>query len=94
MKESLKYKFVFKIIFLDCAECGEDLRNGQALYALDRQWHIYCFKCHECNAILHGEYMGRYMCIILLYGVIVISYYKVFSYVTGHFIRQSCFQIY
>jgi len=43
----------------DCAECGDDLRNGQALYALDRQWHIYCFKCHECSAVLHGEYMGR-----------------------------------
>lgn len=47
--------------YLDCAECGEDLKNGQALYALDRQWHIYCFKCHECSAVLHGEYMGRYV---------------------------------
>ncbi|XP_050430452.1 actin-binding LIM protein 1 isoform X2 [Adelges cooleyi] len=42
----------------DCAECGEDLKNGQALYALDKQWHIYCFKCHACSAVLHGEYMG------------------------------------
>ncbi|XP_050534729.1 actin-binding LIM protein 3 isoform X3 [Daktulosphaira vitifoliae] len=43
----------------DCAECGEDLKNGQALYALDKQWHIYCFKCHACSTVLHGEYMGR-----------------------------------
>lgn len=48
-------------VYLDCAACGEDLRHGQALYALDRQWHIYCFKCHECSVVLHGEYMGRYV---------------------------------
>lgn len=27
-----------------CAGCGEQLKEGQALIALDRQWHICCFK--------------------------------------------------
>lgn len=28
----------------ECAGCNEQLREGQALIALDRQWHIWCFK--------------------------------------------------
>lgn len=27
-----------------CAGCGEQLKEGQALIALDRQWHISCFR--------------------------------------------------
>lgn len=27
-----------------CAGCAEQLKEGQALIALDRQWHICCFK--------------------------------------------------
>ncbi len=42
-----------------CAGCGEDLREGQALMALDKQYHIWCFKCRACDALLHGEYMGK-----------------------------------
>lgn len=42
-----------------CAGCGNQLREGQALVALDRQWHVWCFKCHSCNTVLHGEYMGK-----------------------------------
>ncbi|KAG8224408.1 hypothetical protein J437_LFUL004014 [Ladona fulva] len=37
----------------------EELKEGQALIALDRQWHIWCFKCRTCDAVLHGEYMGK-----------------------------------
>ncbi|CAG9861145.1 unnamed protein product [Phyllotreta striolata] len=43
----------------ECAGCKEELKEGQALVALDRQWHIWCFKCSTCGVILHGEYMGR-----------------------------------
>ncbi|XP_063239585.1 actin-binding LIM protein 3 isoform X2 [Bacillus rossius redtenbacheri] len=43
----------------ECAGCQEPLKDGQALIALDRQWHIWCFKCHTCGAVLHGEYMGK-----------------------------------
>ncbi|XP_066600515.1 actin-binding LIM protein 2 isoform X3 [Prorops nasuta] len=42
-----------------CAGCGTQLREGQALVALDRQWHVWCFKCHSCDTVLHGEYMGK-----------------------------------
>jgi actin-binding LIM protein len=27
--------------------------------ALDKQYHVWCFKCKSCNALLHGEYMGK-----------------------------------
>ncbi|XP_033207931.1 actin-binding LIM protein 2 isoform X10 [Belonocnema kinseyi] len=42
-----------------CAGCRQQLREGQALVALDRQWHVWCFKCHSCDTVLHGEYMGK-----------------------------------
>ncbi|KAK0165194.1 hypothetical protein PV328_003734 [Microctonus aethiopoides] len=42
-----------------CAGCNEKLQEGQALVALDRQWHVWCFKCHSCDSVLHGEYMGK-----------------------------------
>ncbi|CAH0555814.1 unnamed protein product [Brassicogethes aeneus] len=43
----------------ECAGCREELKEGQALVALDQQWHIWCFKCGSCGTVLHGEYMGR-----------------------------------
>ncbi|XP_017768153.1 PREDICTED: actin-binding LIM protein 3-like isoform X3 [Nicrophorus vespilloides] len=43
----------------ECAGCREELKEGQALVALDRQWHVWCFKCGTCDVVLHGEYMGR-----------------------------------
>ncbi len=42
-----------------CAGCGDPLGDGHALMALDRQYHIWCFKCAECGAVLQGEYMGK-----------------------------------
>lgn len=43
----------------ECAGCGDQLKEGQALIALDRQWHIWCFRCKNCSAVLNGEYMGK-----------------------------------
>lgn len=43
----------------ECAGCQKELKEGQALIALDRQWHIWCFKCRACESVLHGEYMGK-----------------------------------
>ncbi|KAL9901035.1 actin binding LIM protein Uncoordinated 115a isoform 1-T1 [Glossina fuscipes fuscipes] len=43
----------------DCAGCGEMLKEGQALVALDRQWHVWCFRCKACTTVLNGEYMGK-----------------------------------
>ncbi|XP_076317622.1 actin-binding LIM protein 2-like isoform X2 [Tachypleus tridentatus] len=42
-----------------CAGCGQELKEGQALVAMQKPWHIWCFKCTTCNAVLHGEYMGK-----------------------------------
>lgn len=42
-----------------CAGCDEELKEGQALIALDKEWHIWCFKCTACEAVLHGEYMDK-----------------------------------
>uniref|UniRef100_A0A3Q3F754 Actin binding LIM protein 1a n=1 Tax=Labrus bergylta TaxID=56723 RepID=A0A3Q3F754_9LABR len=41
----------------NCAGCGRDIKNGQALLALDRQWHLGCFKCKACSKVLTGEYI-------------------------------------
>lgn len=46
-------------LFSECAGCREELKEGQALVALDQQWHIWCFKCGTCGTVLHGEYMGK-----------------------------------
>ncbi|XP_055624699.1 actin-binding LIM protein 2 isoform X3 [Toxorhynchites rutilus septentrionalis] len=43
----------------ECAGCQQQLKEGQALIALDRQWHIWCFKCNACGVTLNGEYMGK-----------------------------------
>ncbi|XP_053675466.1 actin-binding LIM protein 2 isoform X2 [Anopheles nili] len=43
----------------ECAGCQQQLKEGQALIALDRQWHIWCFKCNACGTTLNGEYMGK-----------------------------------
>ncbi|XP_066534551.1 actin-binding LIM protein 1a isoform X8 [Hoplias malabaricus] len=42
-----------------CAGCGRDIKNGQALLALDRQWHLGCFKCKSCGKVLTGEYISK-----------------------------------
>lgn len=43
----------------ECAGCQQQLKEGQALIALERQWHIWCFKCNACGVTLNGEYMGK-----------------------------------
>ncbi|XP_058262502.1 actin-binding LIM protein 1-like isoform X22 [Hemibagrus wyckioides] len=43
----------------NCAGCGRDIKNGQALLALDRQWHLGCFKCKVCGKVLSGEYISK-----------------------------------
>ncbi|XP_071745897.1 actin-binding LIM protein 2 [Lepeophtheirus salmonis] len=42
-----------------CAGCKQELKDGQALMALDKQYHVWCFKCKACGSLLHGEYMGK-----------------------------------
>ncbi len=42
-----------------CAVCRQKLCDGQALMALDKQYHMWCFKCNACGSLLQGEYMGK-----------------------------------
>nr|XP_020461887.1 actin-binding LIM protein 1-like isoform X2 [Monopterus albus] len=43
----------------NCAGCGRDIKNGQALLALGGQWHLGCFKCRACRKVLSGEYISK-----------------------------------
>ncbi|CAG11745.1 unnamed protein product, partial [Tetraodon nigroviridis] len=42
-----------------CAGCGEEIKQGQSLLALERQWHLTCFKCQTCGRVLTGEYISK-----------------------------------
>ncbi|XP_028908804.1 actin-binding LIM protein 3 isoform X5 [Ornithorhynchus anatinus] len=42
-----------------CAGCSEEIKHGQSLLALDKQWHVSCFKCQTCGVILTGEYISK-----------------------------------
>ncbi|XP_037834822.1 actin-binding LIM protein 3 isoform X2 [Kryptolebias marmoratus] len=42
-----------------CAGCGEEIKQGQSLLALERQWHVTCFKCRTCGCALTGEYISK-----------------------------------
>ncbi|KAK5858777.1 hypothetical protein PBY51_002892 [Eleginops maclovinus] len=44
---------------VDCAGCGEEIKQGQSLLALERQWHVSCFKCRTCGCPLTGEYISK-----------------------------------
>nr|XP_020824808.1 actin-binding LIM protein 3 isoform X3 [Phascolarctos cinereus] len=42
-----------------CAGCKEEIKHGQSLLALEKQWHVSCFKCQTCGAVLTGEYISK-----------------------------------
>ncbi|KAG7484606.1 hypothetical protein MATL_G00051650 [Megalops atlanticus] len=42
-----------------CAGCKEEIKHGQSLLALEKQWHVSCFKCQTCNTVLTGEYISK-----------------------------------
>ncbi|XP_034539277.1 actin-binding LIM protein 3-like isoform X3 [Notolabrus celidotus] len=42
-----------------CAGCSEEIKHGQSLLALERQWHVSCFKCRTCGCGLTGEYISK-----------------------------------
>ncbi|KAG1663754.1 Actin-binding LIM protein 1 [Nymphon striatum] len=44
---------------ITCAGCSDLLQEGQSLVALDKNWHIWCFKCNKCSSVLHGEFMSK-----------------------------------
>ncbi|KAG7496003.1 actin-binding LIM protein 2 isoform X9 [Solea senegalensis] len=43
----------------NCCGCGKEFKNEQSLVALDKHWHLGCFKCHVCNKVLNAEYISK-----------------------------------
>ncbi|KAL3103400.1 hypothetical protein niasHS_002586 [Heterodera schachtii] len=65
-RESLQPSLGSPVSSTTCAGCGDHLQSGQILLALGTSWHVWCFKCAECAAVLQGEYMahsGRPLCL-------------------------------
>ncbi|XP_044801528.2 actin-binding LIM protein 2 isoform X11 [Bubalus bubalis] len=44
-----------------CGGCGAEIKNGQSLVALDKHWHLGCFKCKTCGKQLNAEYISNYL---------------------------------
>uniref|UniRef100_A0A3B4TF97 Actin binding LIM protein family member 2 n=1 Tax=Seriola dumerili TaxID=41447 RepID=A0A3B4TF97_SERDU len=42
-----------------CCGCGKEFKNEQSLVALDKHWHLGCFKCKVCNKVLNAEYISE-----------------------------------
>ncbi|KAJ6668462.1 hypothetical protein lerEdw1_011944 [Lerista edwardsae] len=42
-----------------CGDCGSEIKNGQSLVALDKHWHLTCFKCRICGKLLNAEYISK-----------------------------------
>ncbi|XP_068182268.1 actin-binding LIM protein 3 isoform X9 [Antennarius striatus] len=42
-----------------CAGCRDEIKHGQSLLALEKQWHVSCFRCRTCNMVLTGEYISK-----------------------------------
>ncbi|XP_030170142.1 actin-binding LIM protein 2 isoform X7 [Lynx canadensis] len=36
-----------------------EIKNGQSLVALDKHWHLGCFKCETCGKQLDAEYISK-----------------------------------
>ncbi|KAE8278875.1 Actin-binding LIM protein 2 [Larimichthys crocea] len=43
----------------NCCGCGKEFKNEQSLVALDKHWHLGCFKCKVCNKVLNAEYISK-----------------------------------
>ncbi|XP_035531197.1 actin-binding LIM protein 2 isoform X14 [Morone saxatilis] len=43
----------------NCCGCGKVFKNEQSLVALDKHWHLGCFKCKVCNKVLNAEYISK-----------------------------------
>uniref|UniRef100_A0A8C6E9W4 Actin-binding LIM protein 2 n=1 Tax=Moschus moschiferus TaxID=68415 RepID=A0A8C6E9W4_MOSMO len=42
-----------------CGGCGAEIKNSQSLVALDKHWHLGCFKCKTCGKQLSAEYISK-----------------------------------
>ncbi|CEF59528.1 Zinc finger, LIM-type domain and Villin headpiece domain-containing protein [Strongyloides ratti] len=75
-----------------CAACSESLATGQVLLALEKQWHVWCFKCTECDAVLQGEYMayeGKPLCIRDYHKVHGVKCYECEKFIAGRVLQAG-----
>ncbi|XP_036183985.1 actin-binding LIM protein 2 isoform X20 [Myotis myotis] len=42
-----------------CGGCGTEIQSGQSLVALDKHWHLGCFRCKACGKELSAEYISK-----------------------------------
>lgn len=56
---SASFTLTFLFVSVDCAGCGAEIKQGQSLLALEKQWHVSCFRCRTCNMVLTGEYISK-----------------------------------
>ncbi|XP_068455708.1 actin-binding LIM protein 2 isoform X2 [Clinocottus analis] len=43
----------------NCCGCGKEFKSEQSLVALEKHWHLGCFKCKVCNKVLNAEYISK-----------------------------------
>ncbi|TRY88785.1 hypothetical protein DNTS_015005 [Danionella cerebrum] len=58
-KECVCQQCSLKLVNPNCAGCKEEIKQGQSLLALEKQWHVSCFRCQTCGLILTGEYISK-----------------------------------
>uniref|UniRef100_H3CE31 Actin binding LIM protein family member 2 n=1 Tax=Tetraodon nigroviridis TaxID=99883 RepID=H3CE31_TETNG len=42
-----------------CCGCGKEFLQEPSLVALDKHWHLGCFRCRICSKVLSAEYISR-----------------------------------
>uniref|UniRef100_A0A671QGC9 Actin-binding LIM protein 3-like n=1 Tax=Sinocyclocheilus anshuiensis TaxID=1608454 RepID=A0A671QGC9_9TELE len=57
-----------------CAGCKEEIKQGQSLLALEKQWHVSCFRCQTCGLVLTGEYISKVSYNIFLFLCLSLSF--------------------
>uniref|UniRef100_A0A674MMK1 Actin binding LIM protein family member 3 n=1 Tax=Takifugu rubripes TaxID=31033 RepID=A0A674MMK1_TAKRU len=75
-----------------CGGCGEEIKLGQSLLALERQWHLTCFKCHTCGCVLTGEYISKEgvpYCEADYHTQFGIRCHSCSSYISGHVLEAG-----
>ncbi|XP_014882889.1 actin-binding LIM protein 2-like [Poecilia latipinna] len=78
----------------NCCGCGREFKNEQSLVALDKHWHLGCFKCKVCNKVLNAEYIskdGIPYCEMDYHAMFGIQCESCKKYITGKVLEVYCF---
>ncbi|XP_023375444.1 actin-binding LIM protein 2 [Pteropus vampyrus] len=56
---ALDWSFIQMLMKMQsCGGCGTEIKNGQSLVALDKHWHLGCFKCKTCGKQLNPDQLA------------------------------------